>query len=667
MPSRSIERLVDARLRDPDFLQVQGNVSSEAMQAVRQALFDMPEPALKTFLKSKEQIVLGDYKALRNFCHEHSLGDLKRRTGAVQLPAGAAPDLFNGRPVMLLRTDKSPEDIRKIMRHEAGHALDHINNGYSGLGSTRSPRFMQAADDYLAQKRGAPATEAAFHGDRSFRRGHIINYDPGKALYAELSAEMFNKFSARAAEHGAAEADRFMKENYLQAWDVYKEEVVPQVGAYIRANRAPGPERRNAPERQYIPQPEREADPWADQRERIQGYRPAVGRPEPRRLEIGPKDQARNLGRRIQDHFGESFVPSYAASDDGRLRLLAPDTFSRGRLAEIGLNPERLTRHSGNAPAGKVFIEIPSAEVQRIAGSSPPNMRKNFQHAATDNIGVPARAPRGLGVKIVDAIKNVGHRSGVVGGAGLGVIAAGATYAMTGNRAEAADAGLDIVIPYREAALAYADGDIEKADRSATSETASLVGTGVGATVATVGVVAAGMTAWPATLAVGGAALAGGVAGSFVEDASSIRVPNPVVLAVNSTDWTAQQLADAFSGSASPPEPMTAREARRIALHITEEDLYHGWPGEDPPSQALFELRRYASVQHEFNQRFDELAGNGELEAFLTEIEPFAERLHEEDIQRQNLITAQNEILGSYIEGNALWQTKGIPAQNLNS
>jgi len=137
MTSPALMALIDQRLRDPNFTQINGNVSQTTIKAIRQSLMDMPDAALRDFLNSDYQIAVGNKAHFQNLFERH--GQTFRADGQNVRAENAV--MFDGRPTVIVRSDLPPERVRHVNTHEVGHAIDHINAGYSGYVSTNSPRF----------------------------------------------------------------------------------------------------------------------------------------------------------------------------------------------------------------------------------------------------------------------------------------------------------------------------------------------------------------------------------------------------------------------------------------------------------------------------------------------------------------------------------------------
>lgn len=198
------------------------------MKAVRDGLLQIPPAALRDFLDSRFKVIIGSESALASALKENGLDPLRASSlGEVSPEGNTFAKLAGNRPALMVRTDIETDIIKSTARHEAGHAIDHINNKYRGY-SADNPKFERAVEHYLETKKGAPKTEMIFRGDRSFRHDHAPLYY--RSEYArEMVAELHSKYSIIATENNPAVAEQFMSRNYPHVWDSLKKDVMPQI------------------------------------------------------------------------------------------------------------------------------------------------------------------------------------------------------------------------------------------------------------------------------------------------------------------------------------------------------------------------------------------------------------------------------------------------------
>lgn len=232
MVSNALLQRLNHCLNDPQRTKVFGNVSRESFIAFQQGLLDMPETALETLLNSETCFAIGDGASLCQALLDGgaSQKDAERysKCYGFQSPYNCSLSrALGGKAFLVSRADTNLLEIRHTTRHEAGHALDHINAGYSGYKSL-SRDYKAAFNQYMMAKEGIGRTELAYHGDRGFRHDHAPLYDQS-ALELELTAEMFDKYCHRQSTYGPADAEAYMARNYPHVWAEMKESIIPQI------------------------------------------------------------------------------------------------------------------------------------------------------------------------------------------------------------------------------------------------------------------------------------------------------------------------------------------------------------------------------------------------------------------------------------------------------
>jgi len=341
--NQSLVRQLDARLSDVQFTKFLGDIGENGLKAFKQGLLDMPEEALKSLLNSNVRIVLGNTSSLKDALKAGGGNPDRISTSLGFLsPTGSssARALAGGNPVLVVKTDANPDQIRWVTRHEAHHGVDHINASYKGYAS-ESPAFEGALKKYLEAKptNTVERTEIAFDGDRGFRHEHIPKYQ--RADYAsELVAEMGNKYSALLTSHGAEHAEDFMSRNYPYVWDEMKNSVMPQINASLKMQ---GLDTNGRP----LDVPLNRIDPNTPSSQ-------TQGRPQ-QTLE------------NIRTELGTNDIQAVRVRSSGNVEIKVPLGYSRGNFEALGIENPRATLRMKNFDDHAV-ITIPRDHAGMISG-----------------------------------------------------------------------------------------------------------------------------------------------------------------------------------------------------------------------------------------------------------------------------------------------------------
>lgn len=221
-----------------DLFQVQGRVSRKALRGVYLGLMDMPMVHIQQLINHETPIIIGDkhnYKEVTDFATTN--GYFKPKSNKSGFIYGKRNTNKRGE-IHLNAHNRSSWSVRNTLRHEVGHALDWYNGAYR-FASTSNRNFIRGANNYMAIKSGAAPTRMVFEDDRSFRHDHIPLYKrAGKlpdqdTLYTELAAELYSKYTALSSRYDPIKADNFMAANYLEAWQAFKTDIVPELDTEI--------------------------------------------------------------------------------------------------------------------------------------------------------------------------------------------------------------------------------------------------------------------------------------------------------------------------------------------------------------------------------------------------------------------------------------------------
>ena len=163
MPNKNNKHdLIISYLDDSGLCEIKGDVANPQRKAIYQALSDIPTEVLKKCIKAKVGLVLAD--------RTHYEREKGMTSNGVYSSNGKNRSIT-------INANRTPAQIKRTMRHEMGHAIDDVNKRGRQFASLKSQRFLKATDQYLANKKNAPATEMVFEHDRSFRRDHKPLYE----------------------------------------------------------------------------------------------------------------------------------------------------------------------------------------------------------------------------------------------------------------------------------------------------------------------------------------------------------------------------------------------------------------------------------------------------------------------------------------------------------
>lgn len=330
----------------------------------------------------------------------------------------------------------------------------------------------------------------------------------------------------------------------------------------------------------------------------------------------------------INTHLTDSAkIPIVASWDNDarRLNVHDPDAFmdfvERQNINTAARSPEEIYRGMNRSPQKmaenlKSYTDK-SVQIDLLKPDGDVAVSIKPGTAEIHHADLPTRRGEGFVAELAEHTGKLGKNGGVIAGVALGTLSGAFTLAAGGSKAEAAQAVYEAAVPYGETQLDLAHGNLKAAEKSATIETASNIGSlggaAAGAAIGTMIVPGVGTF-----IGAGVGALSGGVGTGYLTEKVYDNYAQIKNGAIRFTHETADNLINAVQETKrfltlrfdNKPAPDVQAAFRALPDSVT--------PDMPPEVTALVEVKASRTL---FEKNFAEIKEHGGLSEVLAYIE----------------------------------------------